>query len=490
MKKNLKKKITTIEEKNMSQRIVIDPITRIEGHAKITINVDDSGQVTEAKFHVTEFRGFEKFCEGRPISEMPSITARICGICPVSHLLASAKAGDDILSVTIPKAAEKLRRLMNLGQIIQSHTLSFFHLSGPDLFFGMDSAPEKRNIFGLIDAEPEFARSGILLRQFGQEVIELVGGRKIHPAWAIPGGVRSPLTEQSRNHIAERIPEAKKIALNALSRFKGILDNFQKEIQFFGNFPTLFMSLVTPDGLWEHYNGKIRFVDSMGNVIADGLNTLSFINYIGEAVEPWSYMKFPYYKPLGYPDGVYRVGPLARLNVCSKIGTPTADVELAEFKERGNGSINSSFYYHYARLVEIIAALERIEILISDPDLLSNRLRARAGINQLEGIGVSEAPRGTLFHHYRVDDDGMIKKVNLIIATGQNNLAMNRCIEQIARHYIKGSKIPEGVLNRIEAGIRAFDPCLSCATHAVGKMPLQVTMYGPDGTKLDEIFRH
>ncbi|MGF1478541.1 MAG: Ni/Fe hydrogenase subunit alpha [Cyanophyceae cyanobacterium] len=482
----------------MAQKIIIDPVTRIEGHAKITIYLDDSGQVEDARFHVTEFRGFEKFCEGRPLWEMPGITARICGICPVSHLLASAKAGDRLLSVTIPPAAQKLRRLMNLGQIIQSHALSFFHLSAPDLLLGMDSDPASRNVFGLMAAEPELARSGIRLRQFGQEVIEQLGGRKIHPAWAVPGGVREPLTEGGRTHLLSWTPEVKQTTLKALERFKGLLRNYEKETQTLGNFPSLFMGLVGKDGEWEHYDGTIRFVDSGGNIIADRLDPTRYQDYIAEAVEPWSYLKFPYYRPLGYASagdrcqldsGIYRVGPLARLNICSRIGMPLADRELREFRDRGNGTINASFFYHYARLIEILGAIERVELMLDDPELLSRRLRADAGINQREGVGVSEAPRGTLFHHYQVDDNGLMQKVNLIIATGQNNLAMNRTVAQIARHFVRGPQIPEGMLNRVEAGIRAFDPCLSCSTHAAGQMPLHIQLVDAAGEVVHEVWR-
>jgi NAD-reducing hydrogenase large subunit len=474
---------------NMPSRIVIDPVTRIEGHAKITIQLDDEGAVADAHFHVTEFRGFEKFCEGRPLGEMPGITARICGICPVSHLLASAKAGDQILAVTIPPAADKLRRLMNLGQIVQSHALSFFHLSAPDLLLGFDAPAATRNIFGLAAAQPDLARSGIRLRQFGQEIIELLGGKKIHPSWAVPGGVRAPLSEEGRQRIVQWLPEVRVTALTALKLFKSILKKHKAETQIFGNFPSLFMGLVAPDGSWEHHGGKLRFMDSSGNVIADQIDAANYREHIGEATEKTSYLKSPFYKPLGYPDGMYRVGPLARLNVCERIGTPVADEELAEFKSHGRGAVTSSFLYHYARLIEIIAAIERIELMMDDPDLLSNQLRADAGINKLEGVGVSEAPRGTLFHHYEVDETGLIKKVNLIIATGQNNLAMNRTVAQIARHYVRGKKILEPMLNRVEAGIRAFDPCLSCSTHAAGRMSLRIRVLGADGTVVNEITR-
>ncbi len=475
----------------MTTRVVIDPVTRIEGHAKISIFLDEAGEVSDALFHVTEFRGFEKFCEGRPLGEMAGITARVCGICPVSHLLASAKAGDDIFAVQVPPAAEKLRRLMNLGQITQSHALSFFHLSAPDLLLGYDSDPAQRNVFGLIAQQPELARRGIRLRQFGQEVIELLGGRKIHPAWAVPGGVREPLTPENRERIRSRLPEAFETVEIALDFIRDYIRTHREEVEHFGNFPTLFAGLVSKDGgKWEHHDGWLRVVDSEGNVLVDQFDPRRYYEIVGEAVESWSYLKSPYYKPLGYPEGAYRVGPLARLNICESIGTPKADAELERFRSYGNarGIVTSSFMYHYARLIEILAALEHMQRLLDDPDILSPRVRAQGSINRLEGVGVSEAPRGTLYHHYQVDENGLIKKVNLIIATGQNNIAMNRTVKQIAKHWIHGAreaKIPEGLLNRVEAGIRAFDPCLSCSTHAFGQMPLQVTLFAADGRVLD-----
>jgi NAD-reducing hydrogenase large subunit len=475
----------------MSQRIIIDPVTRIEGHAKISIFMDDAGNVSDAEFHVVEFRGFEKFCEGRPYSEMPGITPRICGICPVSHLLASAKAGDAIMAVNIPPAAEKLRRLMNLGQIIQSHALSFFHLSAPDFLLGWDTPQSKRNVFGLIAANTDLARAGIRLRQFGQEIIAILGGQKIHPAWAVPGGVRSPLTEEGRARIRAWLPEAYATTKIAFDLFRKTLETHKKEIQIFGNFPSLFMGLVEPDGTWEHHGGKLRFTDSSGSIIADQIDPQKYYEYIGESVQSSSYLKSPYYSPLGFPDGMYRVGPLARLNVAEQMGTPKADAELKKFKKlgRGRSAVTSSFLYHYARLIEILASIERVEAAMDDADLLSEELRADAGINSLRGVGVSEAPRGTLFHDYTVDRDGLLRKVNLIVATGQNNLAMNQTVAQIARYYVRGNKIPEPMLNRVEHGIRCYDPCLSCSTHAVGQMPLHIRLIGPDGALLNEITR-
>ena len=472
----------------MAKTVVIDPVTRIEGHAKISIFLDDLGEVLDAHFHVVEYRGFEKFCEGRPMWEMAGITSRICGICPVSHLLASAKTGDKLLAVKIPPAGEKLRRLMNLAQITQSHALSFFHLSSPDFLLGWDSNPATRNVFGLMAASPELARGGIRLRQFGQQIIEILGAKKIHTAWAVAGGVRSHLSEDGRAWIRDRLPESLATIENALALFKNLLNELKTEVDVFGNFPSLFMSLVGKQGDWEHYGGHIRFVDSQGQIVADNLSEDDYQQYIGEAVEPWSYLKFPYYKPLGYPDGIYRVGPLARLNVCEYIDTPKANQELQEFRDRADGRIaTSSFFYHYARLIEILASLEKIAELVEDPDVMSPHTRAQAGINDLEGIGVSEAPRGTLFHHYNVDENGVIKKVNLIIATGHNNLAMNKTVAQIAKHYIHNGDVSEGFLNRVEAGIRNFDPCLSCSTHAYGQMPMQIQLIGSNGNVFKEI---
>jgi len=475
--------------------ITIDPVTRIEGHAKITIQLDDAGAVETARFHVTEYRGFEKFCEGRPFTEMAAITARICGICPVSHLLAAAKTGDKILAVTIPPTAEKLRRLMNLAQLTQSHALSFFHLSSPDFLLGWDSDPARRNVFGLIAANPDLARAGIRLRQFGQGVIEALGGRKIHAAWSVPGGVREPLSEETRLRIQAGLPEAFAITERALGLFKTLLDTqLGEELGIFGNFPSLFLGLVGPGGLWEHHRGAeagcgIRIVDSAGVVVADGLREDDYASFLAEAVEPWSYLKFPYVKALGPEAGSYRVGPLARLNLCERIGTEQADRELLELRQRGGRVVTASFLYHLARLIEILACLEQMQQLLDDPTITATHVRARAGVNAHEAVGVSEAPRGTLFHHYRVDANGLIEAVNLIIATGQNNGAMNRTVTQIARHYLSGERLSEGLLNRVEAGIRCFDPCLSCSTHAAGQMPLLVELVGADGQLRDVLRR-
>jgi len=469
--------------------IVIDPVTRIEGHAKITLQLDEKGEVSDAQFHVTQFRGFEKLCEGRPFTEMPSLMARICGICPVSHLIASAKACDALLAVRIPPAADKLRRIFNMAQIVQSHALSVFHLSSPDLLLGMDSDPAKRNLWGVFERDPQLARDGIRLRQFGQQIIERLGGKRIHPAWVVPGGVSDPLSQADRDAILKDIPEVLAIAVRTLAWYKKTVKSFREEIGSFGNFPSLFMGTVREDGRISFYDGQIRIGDATGTLIADGLDATRYFDYLGEKVESYSYLKSAYYKPLGYPDGMYRVGPLARLNVVDRCGTERADQELAEFKELQRAAVLSSFHYHQARLVEILYCIERLEQILNDPEILSKHVRAEAKPNALEGIGSSEAPRGTLFHHYKIDEQGLVRWANLIIATGQNNLAMNRSVLQVARHYVRGNELLPGMLNRVEAVIRTYDPCLSCSTHAVGQMALQVELKTPQGEVISKLQR-
>jgi NAD-reducing hydrogenase large subunit len=475
----------------MSKTITINPVTRIEGHAKITIQLNDAGVVQDARFHVNEFRGFEKFCEGRLMWEMAGITSRICGICPTSHLVTSAKAGDDILAIAIPETGEKLRRLITLAQWMQSHALSFFHLSSPDFLLGFDAPPATRNIFGLMEKEKEFARRGIRLRKFGQEIIEVLGSRKIHTPWAVAGGVREPFEASKRDYLLNWIPEARETALLALDTLKKIHLQYKMDVPNYGNFHSLFVGLVAGDGALEYYDGHLRVMDAAGNIIADRIDPKQYGDHFGEAAEQWSYLKFPYYKPLGYPRGMYRVGPLARVNICDYIDTPLAEAERKIFKAlAGNeGVVNNSFYYHYARLIELLFSVEKTEMLLKDPAILGTNVRAKAMINRDHGVGASEAPRGTLFHEYWVNDDGVLQKVNLVIATAQNNLAMNRTVRQLAIQYLDNRAITEGMLNRIEAGIRCFDPCLSCSTHALGRMPLEVTLVGEDGRVLDQARR-
>ena len=471
----------------MSNRVVIHPVTRVEGHARISMYIDDDGRVDSAQFHVTEFRGFEKFCQGRPFSEMPGLMSRICGICPLSHIIASSKAGDQLLGVEVPATAILLRRLVNYAQLLQSHALSFFHLSSPDLLMGMDAPVADRNLFAMLAREPDFLRRGIRLRQFGQRIIELFTGQRIHPDWGVPGGVLRTVETPARDEMAGWIPEAYASIELALGRLKSVLDSFQDEIEHLGNFSTLFLGTVNERGELEYYDGLLRIADAEGNTVADGLDPTRYFSYLGEASEEWSFMKFPYYKPLGYPGGAYRVGPLARLNVAASAGTPRADRELREFRHR-RGTRTASFHYHLARLIEMLHAVERIEELLEMPELLGTVVRAKASLNRREGVGSCEAPRGTLFHHYHVDSNGLIERANLLIATAQNNLAMNHAVEQAARRFVAPNPT-EGMFNRVEAAIRCFDPCLSCSTRALGKMPLIVELRNLTGDLIREFRR-
>lgn len=471
----------------MSQQFVIEPVSRIEGHGKITITLDGRGQVADARLHVTQFRGFEKFCEGRPFSEMISLVERICGICPVSHALASAKVCDAIMGVRVPETAIQLRRLLNCGEFIQSHALSFFYLSGPDLLLGLDSNPVERNILGLLKANPAFARDGIRLRRIGQQIIEWFAGKRIHPTWVVPGGVNAPLSSEHRQGMQALVPEGVKIVQRTLALFKKVIGGFEEEIGAFANFPTCFMGLVDSEGKLEHVGGRLRVIDAHGNILEDQLDCERYQEYIGEAVEEDSFLKSPYYKPLGYPEGIYRVGPAARLNVINGCGTPLADQEWAEFRGLAKGPVLSAFYNHYARLIEILYSLEMVERILADSDILDDRVRAFAQPNYPEGVGVVEAPRGTLFHHYKTDEHGLITWVNLIVATGNNNLAMNRGLLQVARHFLRSQQLTESVINRMQAVVRAFDPCLSCSTHALREGGHVVELIAADGRLLDSL---
>lgn len=480
----------------MPQTILIDPVTRIEGHAKITLRLDDDGAVQDARFHVTEFRGFEAFCIGRPVHEMPALTARTCGICPVSHVLTGAKAGDAVLAVEPPPTARRLRRMMNLGQILQSHSLSFFHLSAPDLLLGFDGDPATRNVFGLIGQQPDIAKRGIRMRRFGQEVIAALGGRKIHPAWAVPGGVRGGIDPEARERLQAEVATIVDDARWAWERYGEIVETHPDEVASFGVFPSLYLGLVSPDGTWEHHEGLLRFIDADGERYGEDFPVAEYERYIGEVADADTYLKSPYHlgaqgdKPVAAEaPGTYRVGPLARINLTERMGTPYADAALKEFRAQFGRVAHGSFHYHGARLIEILACAEQIQALLADPELDTGPLRSVAGINRDRGVGVSEAPRGTLIHDYRVDEHGLLTGVRLIIATGHNNLAMNRTVAQIAKAFVKGADVAEGALNRIEAGIRAYDPCLSCSTHAVGQMPLVLRVEGADGTLLREVVR-
>ncbi|MCS7165859.1 MAG: Ni/Fe hydrogenase subunit alpha [Candidatus Calescibacterium sp.] len=456
------------------EKITIYPVTRIEGHAKITIHLDEKKKISKVLFHVDQFRGFEKFIEGRYFEEAPIITAKICGICPVSHILGAVKAGDMIMNVQIPYTAKLLRMLAHLGQIIQSHCLHFFYLASPDLLLGWNADPAIRNVAGLVEKYPDFAMKGIKLRKFGQTIIEYVGGARINPKNFIPGGIAAPLDPKHRDIIIFQIDEMISYCLEGLEFIKHYIEKNKLFVERYANFKTNFLGLVN-DGNWEVYDGKIKVIDQNGNLLYH-FDSVDYNSYIAEYIEDWSYLKFPFLKKLGYPEGVYRVGPLARLNVSDRLPTPLAEREFMIFKQIGN-PIHESFYYHYARMIEVLHSLERVREILLDPEILSKDVFVKGRVENEQGIGIIEAPRGTLIHHYWVDEKGKITKCNMIVASGNNNWAMSKAAELIAREFLDPEDIKEEQLNLIEGGIRCYDPCLSCSTHAIGQMPIRIEVY-------------
>ncbi len=470
----------------MPKKITIEPVTRVEGHGKVTIHLDDNNRVTQSRLHIVEFRGFERFVQGRPYWEAPVLVQRLCGICPVSHHLAAAKAIDIIAGVGpegLSPAGEKMRRLMHYGQIFQSHSLHFFHLASPDLLFGVDGDPAIRNVIGVAMQNKELAVQGVMMRKFGQEIIKATAGKKIHGTGAIPGGINKNLSVAERDYFLDgkAIPNADQMiewAQATLEFFKNYHAANKDFIDSYASFPSSHMSLVRKDGAMDLYHGVLRVVDNEGNRILDDIDYQDYLSYIGEEVRNWTYMKFPYLKSLGKEKGWYRVGPLARLNTCDFIPTPLAQKEFEIFRAYTKGKPNGmSMHMHWARLIETLHAAEMIKILLKDPDLQSTDL-VRRGKKAFEGVGLLEAPRGTLFHHYRINENDQITMCNLIVSTTNNNEPMNRAVTWVAQNTISGkAEVTEGLLNGVEVAIRAYDPCLSCATHAMGKMPLQVSIY-------------
>ena len=477
-------------ETALTNTIVVNPITRVEGHGKITIQLKDDGSVDNVRMHVTQFRGFEVFTKGRDFREMPVITPRTCGICPVSHHLAAAKACDAIIGVKLTPSAGKLRELMHMGQMVQSHTLSFFHLSSPDLLFGFDSDPASRNIAGVAEKHPELAALGISMRKYGQEIIKTLGDKKVHPWHSIPGGVNRALKADERDRYLKELPDVIAGLQKGIELVKKYLNENQKLAKEFAALETPYLGLVK-NGDLDLYDGDLRLISPKGRIIEE-FACEDYHKKIGEYVVDWNYLKFPFYRDIGFPEGSYRVGPLARLNACDKIPTPLAQKELENLRSCGDGRIvHYTFYYHYARLIEALYAAERIGELLNDPDIMGSDLRQTSNTLNREGIGVVEAPRGTLVHHFEVDERGAVTKVNMIVATGNNNWAVNKGLEQVARQYItNGKTVTEGALNRLEHVIRCYDPCLSCSTHAVGKMPLEVELLDSEGRHISSTFKN
>ena len=473
------------------RRVVIEPVTRVEGHGKVTLLLDEDNHVQQARFHIVEFRGFEKFVQGRPYWEVPVMVQRLCGICPVSHHLAGGKAVDMLAGATeLTPTADKMRRLLHFGQVLQSHALHFFHLASPDLLFGFDAAVDKRNVFAVIEAFPEIAKKGVLLRKYGQEVIRVTAGKRVHGTLVVPGGVNKHLVPEERDYLLQDVDRTIAWSQEAVELARRVYSEGGERHREFGSFRSPILSLVREDGAMDLYHGRLRARDENGAMLFDQADYAQYWDYVHEVVKPWSYMKFPFLRALGAEHGWYRVGPLARVANCDVIATPLAESQRQTFLAFDGGSTRSStLATHWARMIEMLYAAEGIRELLADPDLLGGELVVK-GERQYRGVGVIEAPRGTLIHHYRINDDDLIVRCNLIVSTTHNNQAMNESVRQVARQHLDGREITEPLLNYIEVAIRAFDPCLSCATHALGKMPLEVELLDAGGARLDRMVRN
>jgi len=485
-------KLEKAEDPTKLRRIAIDPLSRVEGHGKVTILLDEQGKVHQVRLHIVEFRGFERFIQGRPYWEVPVMVQRLCGICPVSHHLASSKALDLVVGArTLTPTAEKVRRLMHYGQILQSHALHFYHLASPDLLFGFDSDVGRRNIVGVLSAFPDVARQGVMLRKFGQEVIRITAGKRIHGTGSIPGGVNKSVTKAERDEL---LASMKDVLAWSQASVKMVVDLHAANRALYDDFGTVrssSMSIVGKNGELDLYDGTLRARDADGAILFDGLDAQLYRSQLKENVRSWSYMKFPFIGSLGPEVGWYKVGPLARIQNCDQIDTPLAEAARQQFLDSSGTPrhvIHAPLAFHWARMIEMLHCAEVIERLLHDEDIHGDDLVA-SGPRASEGIGIIEAPRGTLIHHYEVDSQDLVTMCNLIVSTTHNNQAMNEAIRQVARQYLDGKEPTEGLLNHIEVAIRAFDPCLSCATHALGKMPLRVEIVDATGARIAEIVR-
>jgi len=485
--------LETAEQTENLKRVVVDPVSRVEGHGKVTLLLDENNKVQQARLHIVEFRGFERFIQGRPYWELPVLVQRLCGICPVSHHLAAAKAIDQLVGIdpeNLPVSADKLRRLLHFGQVMQSHALHFFHLSSPDLLFGFESDIGKRNIIAVLTDYPDIGLQGVKLRKYGQEVIRMVSGKRIHGTGAIAGGMNKSLTKAERDYLLEDIDQMIAWAAGSVALIKKVHCSNLPYYDDFATIRTNYLGLTKPDGALELYHGGIRAKNVEGETILDHFDYCRYNDIIHEEVRSWTYMKFPYLLSLGKEDGWYRVGPLARVNNCDYIDTPLAEAARVEFKAHtGEAMVHSTLAFHWTRLIEVLHCAESIKELLHDPDIMGHDLMAQ-GERRFEGIGVIEAPRGTLFHHYQVDENDIVTKANLIVSTTSNNMAMNESVRQVAAEYLSGRELTEPLLNNLEVAIRAYDPCLSCATHAVGKMPLQLELVDAQGQLIDKLIKH
>ncbi|MEM3673135.1 MAG: Ni/Fe hydrogenase subunit alpha [Candidatus Bathyarchaeia archaeon] len=472
------------------KEIVINPITRLEGHGKITIFLNDQGDVDEAYFQVPELRGFERFCEGRRAEDLPIITTRICGVCPVAHHMAGAKALDAAFNVEPPETAKKLRELMYCGYYIYDHTLHFYYLGGPDFVVGPDAPPEKRNVLGVIEkAGLEIGKEVIKHRAYGQKITEILGGKATHPVSAcVPGGIAKGLSEEERKEIEKMVRSCLEFAKFSLKLFDDIVLKNTEYVKLITSEPytlkTYYMGLVDKNNKVNFYDGDVRVVDPQGKEFVK-FSPKEYLDIIEERVEPWTYVKLPYLKKVGWKgfvdgleNGVYRVGPLGRLNAADGMATPLAQAEYERmYKTLGGKPVHNTLAYHWARLIELLYAAERALELVTDPDITGKNIRNKPG-KPGEGVGIVEAARGTLIHHYQLDENALAKKVNLIVATTHNVPGICMSIKNAAKGLIKKGKVTDGILNMVEMAFRAYDPCFACATHfAAGQMPLEVEIY-------------
>ncbi|MEM3725924.1 MAG: Ni/Fe hydrogenase subunit alpha [Candidatus Bathyarchaeia archaeon] len=472
------------------KEIVINPITRLEGHGKITIFLNDQGDVDEAYFQVPELRGFERFCEGRRAEDLPIITTRICGVCPVAHHMAGAKALDAAFNVEPPETAKKLRELMYCGYYLYDHTLHFYYLGGPDFVVGPDAPPEKRNVLGVIEkAGLEIGKEVIKHRAYGQKITEMLGGKATHPVSAcVPGGIAKGLSEEERKEIEKMVRSCLEFAKFSLKLFDDIVLKNTEYVKLITSEPytlkTYYMGLVDKNNKVNFYDGNVRVVDPQGKEFVK-FSPKEYLDIIEERVEPWTYVKLPYLKKVGWKgfvdgleNGVYRVGPLGRLNAADGMATPLAQAEYERmYKTLGGKPVHNTLAYHWARLIELLYAAERALELVTDPEITGKNIKNKPG-KPGEGVGIVEAARGTLIHHYQLDENALAKKVNLIVATTHNVPGICMSIRNAAKGLIKKGKVTDGILNMVEMAFRAYDPCFACATHfAVGQMPLEVEIY-------------
>jgi F420-non-reducing hydrogenase large subunit len=478
----------------MSKKIVIQPVTRLEGHAKVTILLDDAGNVSDTRVHIVELRGFEKFCIGRPVEELPRIVTSICGVCPWSHHLASSKACDAIFGVEIPPAARKLRELCNCIAFTEEHILHFYFLAAPDFVMGPTADYSVRNVIGIAQAAPELGRKVVRNRYLGAKMLEIVSGKAIHPVTSVPGGYSKALTAEERDKMlpmAEEVLEFAKFGLDMAK--KDIFPKYMDTIKTLGVIKTGFLGTVTKDGTLDLYDGMLRMMQSDGTY--EDFSCDKYTDYISEHIEPWTYLKFPYMKKAGKlsmdldnPVGVYRTNTLARMNVCDRIRTPLAQKEFEEFRSTFGRPAQFTLAYNWARLIELLYNAEYAVQLLKDPDITSKDIRVPVKPRAARGIACIEAPRGTLIHDYETDADGMVTNCNLIVGTTHNNAPINMSVKQAAMSTIKGGKYDQGLLNMVEMAIRAYDPCLSCATHQLdGRLPVKITILNPEGETVGEV---